>query len=459
MVFIDFLKENINDIKKLFLNSFINKILEVSKNDYVLYFSKNKDYGILLSINNDEPFVKVIHEKFNFSLQSNFLNKLKSRLMNSYLIDVSLANEDNIVSFDFIKTTDTYDKFKYKLMVETFKANSNLLILEENKIIEAFRYRSLDTKRPILNGLTYNFPNKITIYKEFSNKDLERINLYISNIYGNYLKSKYSTVISSLKRKRKTIFNKIKKLNEEKSLATNFAQYKEYGDYILENQNNVNKGEKNFFYNNINIPLREDLTPIENAQHYYKLYKKAKTSLKILDDYISSSLEELNYIDSILNSYEFYNEDDYIELIDDLNKRNIIKIRLKIIPKINKNTSKPYYFLVNNTKIGFGKNNKQNNYLTFKEASKNCYFIHIKDYSGAHVIIFSPTPTNEEIKIALELSLTLSNKTDGDVICTNIKNVKKTSSLGKVNLLNYETYHISHIKHDIKQLIKNSNRF
>lgn len=459
MIFKDYLLENISNIKDLFLNSFVNKIMEVSKSDYILYFSKNKEYGLVLSINNNEPFLKVINQKFNFSLQSNFLNRLKNRLMNSYLIDAKLCNDDNIVAFDFIKTTDTYDKYHFTLIFELFKANSNLIIIESNKVIEAFRYRSLDTKRPIINGLIYEYPTKVDVYKEFRDKDVNNIDSYIDQLEANYLKEKYQTVISSLKRKRKTIYNKIEKLKIEKANATEAYKYKEYGDYILLNQDEIHKGDTRFNYYGIDIPLKTDLTSIENSQHYYKLYKKAKTSLSLLDNYINSSKLELDYIDEILSISKFYNEDDYLELIDDLNKKKIIKLRVKIPPKLNKNAAKPYYFFINDTKIAFGKNAKQNNELTFHLANKDCYFVHIKDYSGAHILIYSNNPTDKEIEIALELALVLSNKVDGDVYFTTIKNVKKTQVLGKVNLLKYETYHINKIKDDINKLINNAKRF
>ncbi len=459
MIFKDYLLENIENIKSLFLNSFVNKIMELSKSDYILYFSKNKEYGLVLSINNNEPFLKVINQKFNFSLQSNFLNRLKNRLMNSYLIDVKLCNDDNIVSFDFIKTTDTYDKYHFTLIFELFKANSNLIIIESNKVIEAFRYRSLDTKRPIINGLIYEYPIKVETYKEFKDKDINNINSYVDQLETNYLKEKYQTVISSLKRKRKTIFNKIEKLKIEKANAIDAYKYKEYGDYILLNQDEIHKGDTHFNYYDLDIPLKTDLTSIENSQHYYKLYKKAKTSLSLLDNYINSSKQELDYIDGILSIFKFYNEDDYLELIDELNKKKIIKLRVKIPPKLNKNAAKPYYFFINDTKIAFGKNAKQNNELTFHLANKDCYFVHIKDYSGAHILIYSNNPTDKEIEIALELALVLSNKEDGDIYYTNIKNVKKTQVLGKVNLLKYETYHINKIKDDINKLISNAKRF
>ena len=83
MIFKDYLLENIENIKSLFLNSFVNKIMELSKSDYILYFSKNKEYGLVLSINNNEPFLKVINQKL--AEKSCNFNDLKTDLINELL--------------------------------------------------------------------------------------------------------------------------------------------------------------------------------------------------------------------------------------------------------------------------------------------------------------------------------------------------------------------------------------
>ena len=163
--------------------------------------------------------------------------------------------------------------------------------------------------------------------------------------------------------------------------------------------------------------------------------------------------------DKICDCGTYVCEDDYLELIYELNKRNFIKIRIKNIPKNIKNAAKPYYFLFNNTKIGFGKNAKQNNELTFNIANKNHYYLHAKDYHGPHVIVFNDNPTNDEKEIASELALYLANVDVGEVYFTKVANVKKTSTLGLVNLLKYETFYINKFKYDIKQYLSKANRF
>ena len=459
MFFKEYLKSQVEEINEKFKESFVNRISEVSSNDFIFYFSKNKTEGLLISLNNNYPFLKVVPNKLNFSLNSSFITRLKNKLIGSYLLKASLLNDDNIISLDFIKTTDTYDKEFYTLIFEVFKANTNLIIISNNKIVDALHYRGLEAHHPIINGLSYEFPFKSLFSKEISDNNFKFIDKYILDLEDNYLKEKYITVIASLKRKRKTLINKISKLENEKKENNNKLIYKDYGDLILANLDNIFKGDKSLIYENLSIPLKEVYTPIENSQYYYKQYKKAKTSLSLVDNYINETKKDLDYIDNILNSIKFYKEDDYLELIYELNKRNFIKIRIKNIPKNIKNAAKPYYFLFNKTKIGFGKNAKQNNELTFNIANKNHYYLHAKDYHGPHVIIFNDSPTNDEKEIASELALYLANVDVGEVYFTKVANVKKTSTLGLVNLLKYETFYINKFKYDIKQYLSKANRF
>lgn len=447
-----------DDIEKKFQHSFVTKIFMPTKNDLIFSFSKNKNYNLILSINNNIPFISTMNKIENYNIVNPFLNRIKSKLHGAFLESVDLVNNDNIIKLNFIKTTDTYDKIHYSFIFEIFKANSNFILLEDEKIIDAFRYRGLDSKHPILNGLTYHFPNKIDIKKEF--KDENNIEKYISNIESFYLKEKYGSIISSLKRKEKTLKSKLDKLLIEKENSQKNLVYKDYGNFLISNLNEFKKGDSFFvYYDNQRIPLKEEFTPIENSQRFFKLYKKAKTSLELIDKYIEESNNELTNINNILLMSKFYNENDYLELIEELEKSKLIKIRVKNLNISKKNPSEPYYFYKNNIKIGFGKNARQNSNLTFKKSQANYKFLHCVNGSGAHVVIFDDSPNNEIIECACEIALYLSNLNDGEVYYTQIKNVKKTPTLGLVNLLKYETFHINKFKNDVVNLIKNANRF
>ena len=119
----------------------------------------------------------------------------------------------------------------------------------------------------------------------------------------------------------------------------------------------------------------------------------------------------------------------------------------------------PYFVKVDKTIIGFGKNAEQNNYLTFILAKKDYYYLHIKDHSGSHVVIFSNNPSKEAILVASEIALILSKLDNGEVYLADVKDVKKGDRIGEVNILKYETITLHSIRDETKELIQSQERF
>ena len=127
--------------------------------------------------------------------------------------------------------------------------------------------------------------------------------------------------------------------------------------------------------------------------------------------------------------------------------------------KIIVDASKPYYILINNIRVGFGKNKDQNNNLTFKLASKSDTFIHLKDSHASHVVIFSDNPDNEVLLAASEIALLLAGKEDGELQVAKISDIKKGPEKGLVLLNKYQTINLKSIKNETKMLIKSQKRF
>ena len=117
------------------------------------------------------------------------------------------------------------------------------------------------------------------------------------------------------------------------------------------------------------------------------------------------------------------------------------------------------YIIYDNVKISFGKNASSNNELTFKIANKDDWYLHIKDYHGAHIIIHNPNPSNAVKLVAAELCLILSNKSAGDIMITNMKNVKKGHALGEANLLNYTTITLNKVRESTIELLNNKQDY
>ena len=225
------------------------------------------------------------------------------------------------------------------------------------------------------------------------------------------------------------------------------------------NLSNIKRGDSKFAVDNIEIKLNPTLSPTQNLERFYKLYRKSKLTIEATEKYIKQTLNEIDYIQNIINSINSFGEQEYEELIFELSQNKVIKINSRKNQKQLTAAAKPYYVHFKNIKIGYGKNNIQNNELTFRYAKENLYFLHILNNHGPHIVIFDPNPSDEVIQFACELALYLCNHQDGDVAFALIKNIKKTSTLGLVKLNKYESYHINNIRENMKDFVDNSNRF
>lgn len=254
------------------------------------------------------------------------------------------------------------------------------------------------------------------------------------------------TISANLKRAK----NKLQKQKEEMLESANRETYKVYADLISSNIHKISKGLKEIklenFYDNMNeisVPLDQKLSAVQNAQKYYKRYQKMKQREIVLEKQIENTEDEINYLelvsDAIDRTDDVKNLDEiYFELI----KNNYIKKDKKIKNKPKKiaihsvdydDTSKVYY----------GKNNLQNEYITFKVADKNDVWMHVKGFPGSHVVIKSGGyPSDELLVFAAKIAAKNSKAKDSnkvDVDFTTRKNVKKHPS-GKTGLVNYVNF-------------------
>ena len=459
MTFLERLKSQVKEINANLAGSYLNKIQCLSEYDYIFSFSKSKSPSIFISLNVKNPFLRITNKKFLFNTTNQFYTRLKTKLLNSLFLKANIHNDDNILELEFIKTTDTYDKIHYVLLFEIFKSNSNLVLLVDNKVDEAFRFKGIDTHHPILKNAIYEAPIRTPFSKEIKDKDYENEENYFSNIERLHLEQKYREIILELKRRKKSLEKKVEKIKEDQDDAKNKLAYKEYADYLLTILDEVKRGDEYFIYEDKKITLNESFSPTQNLERFYKVYKKAKATITSTKEYIEKTESEIEYLTSVINNLSLFNEDDYQEIIDELVNKKILKISHYKKPKNLKNAAKPYYILFNDTKIGFGKNSLQNDNLTFKYASKDDYFIHLKNMHSNHIIIFKHNLDDKTLEFALEFALFLSNKKDGEVILAKCKTIKKGKEPGLVLLSNYESYYIKEFHYDFNEYLKNVNRF
>lgn len=191
-------------------------------------------------------------------------------------------------------------------------------------------------------------------------------------------------------------------------------QLKIRGDLIMTNLYAIEKGMTGFkcmnYYSEdggeIEIALDPKLTPSQNAQKYYKEYKKADTAEKKLAGLIEQGEEELAYIDSVFDSLtRADSETDIAQLREELAEQGYIKKRsiknktVKSLPPLKFVSDDGYTILV-------GRHNKQNDRLTLKDSQKTDIWLHTQGITGSHTVICcnGETPPDSTIEQAARIA-------------------------------------------------------
>lgn len=218
-------------------------------------------------------------------------------------------------------------------------------------------------------------------------------------------------------------------------------KFRIYGELIKANIYAIKRGDSvarvvNYYDENaamINIPLNITLSPADNAQKYFKDYKKYCIAEKTLQELIADGEAEAQYIDSVFDALSRAETTaDLAAIRDELSLAGYIR-RPAGFKKNKMQQSKPYKFTsTDGFTILVGKNNLQNDELTLRTAAKTDMWFHTKNIHGSHVILIldGKNPTDAAILEAATLAAYYSKGRDGSgvpVDYTLVKNVKKPS--------------------------------
>ena len=262
----------------------------------------------------------------------------------------------------------------------------------------------------------------------------------------------------ALERNRKKYDLQRKQLQD----TENRDKFKVYGELIHTYGYGLEPGTKklealNYYTNEmITIPLDSTKTAMENAQKFFDKYNKQKRTYEALTELITTTQEEVTYLESVATALEIARtEDDLIQIKEELTnvgyvKRKYHKKRVKIL-------SKPlHYISTSGHHMYVGKNNLQNEEITFQLADGNDWWFHAKGVPGSHVIVKSggeelPDSTFEE---AGKLAAYYSKLRGGDKVEIDYiekKHVKKPKG-GKPGFVVYYTNYSLIIDSDISML-------
>ena len=209
---------------------------------------------------------------------------------------------------------------------------------------------------------------------------------------------------------------KVQRLNEDLAKAADSDKYRLYGELLNANLHLVRPGERmvtvTSYYDGsqVDIPLDPKYSPARNAQNYYKKYGKGKTALKEKQIQLDETMSEIEYLESVYSYAERAGTVEEIDLLrSELTEGGYLRQRKnrKGDAKSRKAKPKPHtYTLPSGRTVLVGRNNKENDFLTFKKASSTDIWLHTKDIPGSHVILLTEggTPSEEDLRCAAQIA-------------------------------------------------------
>ena len=253
--------------------------------------------------------------------------------------------------------------------------------------------------------------------------------------------------------------NREKELEECKDKET----YRIFGDLIISNQYALKKGApyydlQNYYDENkiVRIPADVTLSPAQNAQKYYKEYRKKQIAETKLTDFIAKARQEAEYLDSVIDSLSRAETDSEISAIrTELAETGFLK--RKSFKSKNEKALKPMeYESTEGFKIFVGRNNVMNDKLTLKTAKNYDLWFHVKDTAGSHVLVQNDGREFTD-KVIREAALLASynskagHSSNVPVDYTIIKNVKKPAG-AKPGMVIYDDYKTEFVTPNMEEI-------
>ncbi|RSJ05841.1 Rqc2 family fibronectin-binding protein PavA [Streptococcus mitis] len=225
--------------------------------------------------------------------------------------------------------------------------------------------------------------------------------------------------------------HKLKKQEKELLATDNAEEFRQKGELLTTFLHQVPNDQDqvildNYYTNQpITIVLDKALTPNQNAQRYFKRYQKLKEAVKYLTELIEETKSTILYLESVETVLNQAGLEEIAEIREELIQTGFIRRRQR--EKIQKR-KKPEQYLASDSKtiIYVGRNNLQNEELTFKMARKEELWFHAKDIPGSHVVISGNLEPSDEVKTdAAELAAYFSQGRLSNLVQVDMIEVKK----------------------------------
>ena len=234
------------------------------------------------------------------------------------------------------------------------------------------------------------------ISRDFETPSLAVEYFFVNKDSSNRVRQKSHDLERAIKTGLGKLYLKKQRLSEDLLKAENSEDMRLYGELLTANLHLIQPGTdhvtvKNYYDDSdITIPLDKRYNAVRNAQIYYKKYGKAKISVKEKTQQLEETDKDIEYLESVM---AFAEAADGLDVLDEIRtelvangylrkRKNVFLTKKKKLPLVEYKTEE-------GLKIVAGRNNTENDNLTFKQAGPKDYWFHTKDIPGSHVVLFT----------------------------------------------------------------------
>ena len=335
--------------------------------------------------------------------------------------------------FEILQTRETTAKHLQSLFHGLGRDTANELekILVSDKLSTFRNFFNQETK-PCLTETSFSpIPFANQVGEPFTSLSDLLDTYYKDKAERDRVKQQASELIRRVENELQKNRHKLKKQEKELLATDNAEEFRQKGELLTTFLHQVPNDQDqvildNYYTNQpITIALDKALTPNQNAQRYFKRYQKLKEAVKYLTDLIEETKATILYLESVETVLNQAGLEEIAEIREELIQTGFIRRRQR--EKIQKR-KKPEQYLASDGKtiIYVGRNNLQNEELTFKMARKEELWFHAKDIPGSHVVISGNLEPSDEVKTdAAELAAYFSQGRLSNLVQVDMIEVKK----------------------------------
>ncbi|CVP36458.1 Rqc2 family fibronectin-binding protein PavA [Streptococcus pneumoniae] len=364
--------------------------------------------------------------------------------------------------FEILQTQELTAKNLQSLFQGLGRDTANELerILVSEKL-SAFRNFFNQENKPCLTETSFSpvpFANQVG--EPFANLSDLLDTYYKDKAERDRVKQQASELIRRVENELQKNRHKLKKQEKELLATDNAEEFRQKGELLTTFLHQVPNDQDqvildNYYTNQpIMIALDKALTPNQNAQRYFKRYQKLKEAVKYLTDLIEETKATILYLESVETVLNQAGLEEIAEIREELIQTGFIRRRQR--EKIQKRKKLEQYLASDGkTIIYVGRNNLQNEELTFKMARKEELWFHAKDIPGSHVVISGNLDPSDAVKTdAAELAAYFSQGRLSNLVQVDMIEVKKLNKPtgGKPGFVTYTGQKTLRVTPDSKKI-------